>query len=167
MKMKYIVTLKKALEKRVVVDAVDLEELEKKLVSGDFIFTTERSISLDTYAGWEYKPQITGNTDINCLPVDNGDDIICNIEDFARWYGCSSVEDLERSLFKYTECGMCYSSAPDSITLVGYVEGADCEHPNETLLYPFTGQQVREVMTRLEVEANRMWHEWNDVDEDE
>jgi len=162
--MKYIVTLKKLLEKKVVIDAVDLEEVDKKLNAGEFEYEIERTISPDVYRGWEYQPNEIGGMDQNCLPVD--DEVICDLEGFAKWFGCDGASELERALFKYTQCGMCYSADEDSITLVGYVEGADCDHPSETLFYPFSGQRAKDVMAHLEEEAEQMWHEWNDDEEE-
>lgn len=165
--MKYIITLRRTMEKKVVIEATDLEEVDSKLADENFVFETERTISPDVYSGWNYQPHIIKNIDQNCLPVDSEDEVICSLEDFARWCGCGSIAELERHLFNHTDCGMCYSADPISITLVGYVEGADCEHPTETLLYPFTGRQVRDVIARLEEEADEMWHEWNDCGEEQ
>lgn len=165
--MKYIVTLKKVVEKKVVIDAENLEEADSKLLDGDVVFSIERTVSDDVYDGWEYKSEEIEGVDQNCLPVDDEDEVICNLDDFAKWFGCDSVDHLERALYKYTDCGMCYSADENSITLVGYVEGADCEHPSETLIYPFTGSHVKKVMAYLEEEADEMWHEWNDPNEGE
>lgn len=160
--MKYIVTLTKTLEKKVVVEAENIDDADRKLVKGETLFEVERTVSEDCYQGWAYDLAEQNGVDQNCLPVEEGDAVICSLDDFARWYGCDSVDELERALYKHTDCGMCYSTTSNTITLVGYVEGADCDGPSETLVYPFSGKQVKAVMSRLEEEADEMWHEWND-----
>lgn len=163
--MKFIVTLTKATEKTVIVEANDLVEADRKLTEGDVIASFERTVSSDVYGGWDYQEDIVDGVDQNCIPVDEDDAVIFNLEDFAKWYECETVSGLERALFNNTDCGMCYSVVDGGIKLCGYVEGADCEHPNETLRYPFTGSSVKAVIARLEEEADEMWHEWNDEED--
>lgn len=165
--MKYIVTLRKVLEKKVVVEAMDSTEVDHKLIANDIVGEFERTISSDSYHGWDYQSRVVGGIDQNCLPVDDSDTVICDLEDFAKWLGCDDSGQLKRVLFRATECGMNYEATEDSLILIGYVEGADCDHPSERLMYPFTGSYVRKVIARLEEEADEMWHEWNDSEEDD
>lgn len=98
---------------------------------------------------------------------DSTKELICNLEDFARWYGCETVDELERALFKNTECGMAYSATETALTLVGVVEGADCDGPSATLRYPFTVKEVKDAIEELETLAAEMWREWNCPDDTE
>jgi len=93
--------------------------------------------------------------------------LITNLEGFAKWFGCDSVDKLERALYKYTDCGMCYEDDEKGITLIGYVEGCDGAMPTEYLEYPFSEEDAQETIEMLEIEADRVWHEWNDDEDDE
>lgn len=153
--MKYIVELEKAIKRVVVVEADSDEEADKKLLDGIIEKKFDRVSSQDHYDGWEYK---------GCVKAK---EIIESADDIAKLYGESDASKLEHALFKYTDCGMCANWDDKKITLVGYVEGCDAEHPHETMYFPFTVEQFREVMDRLEKEADEMWHEWNDSEEED
>lgn len=156
--MKYIVRLKKVIERTVVVDATTNEEADKKLLNGEIEASFEKVGSHDVYGGFDY---------IDCETVGEGDELILNIKDFAKAFG-TEVELLERYFFKYTNCGMPISWDNEGVTLVGYAEGADCDGPSEKLRYPFLLSEAKAVIDRLEDEADEMWHEWNGKeDEDE
>lgn len=157
--MKYIIKLEKVVEKTVVLEASSDEEADKKLLEEKVLFSKERIVNTDCYNGWKY---LAGEL----IKVEN-DAVICNIEDFASWFGCDNSSHLERALFKNTNCGMCYSSTEDYIELAGYVEGVDCGGPSEKLYYPFTGETACSAIKRLNKEAEIMWREWNDKDADE
>lgn len=153
--MKYIVELEKVIKRVVIVEADSDEEADKKLLAGVIEKKFNRVTSQDCYEGWEYKSHITA------------EEVITSADDIAKLYGEKDASSLERALFKYTDCGMCEEWDDKKITLVGYVEGCDAEHPNETLYFPFTVEKFREVRDRLEKEADEMWHEWNDSEEEE
>ena len=108
--MKYIVTLRKVLEKKVVVEAMDSTEVDHKLIANDIVGEFERTISSDSYHGWDYQSRVVGGIDQNCLPVDDSDTVICDLEDFAKWLGCDDSGQLKRVLFRATECGMNYEA---------------------------------------------------------
>lgn len=155
--MKYIVKLEQTIKRTVIVDAVDDEDADRKLLNGE-IETEWKTVHSDkAYGDWTY---------ISHETVSSGDDLITSAGDIAKLYGCKDESGLERALFKYTDCGMCADWDNDKITLVGYVEGCDAEHPHETLYFPFTLEKFREVRNRLEEEADEMWHEWNDSEEE-
>ena len=156
--MKYVVTLEKTLIRTVVVDASSDDDCDRKLRDGDIEREWVRSVSNQAYGDWSYNHG-------GHYTVEAGEDLITCAGDIARLYGYDGEDHLERALFKYTDCGMCAEWDSEKITLVGYVEGADCDGPSETLYFPFTVKKLREVMDELETAADEMWHEWNDAEE--
>lgn len=163
MSVKYVVTLHKVIEKKVVVEveSEDLEAVDKKLTKNDVVAEVENVVSRDDYNGWEYRGGVYAPVAISPTEA-----LICNLEDFARWYGCETVDELERALFDNTECGMCYSATTSALTLIGVVEGADCDGPSVALRYPFTGKEAKDTIEWLDTRAAKMWREWNCPEEE-
>ena len=155
--MKYVVKLIKTIETTVVVDAEDDTEADAKLMRGEYEQRFDNVKTKDTYLGMEYQN----------FTKHKKDELICSIEDFAKWFSGTTPEHIERDMFKYTNCGMCIEWNEKGIELVGYVEGADCDMPSEFLSFPFTTEHAKSVIDYLEEEADIMWHEWNfDVEKD-
>lgn len=156
--MKYVIKLTKTLERTVIVNANSDEEADKKLnnneIEREWIRNTNQNPS---YGEWNYE---FGDH----YSVDD-DELITCADDIAKLYGCENETQLERALFKYTNCGMCASWNKDYIDLVGYVEGCDAEFPHSIMYFPFTVSEFRRVRDILEEEADQLWHEWNDDEE--
>jgi hypothetical protein len=157
--MKYIVKCKKVMQCIFVVDAADDLQADQKLLEGKYESKFETVKTLDSYFGWEYEDdkKYTGVGE---------QAVICSIEDLCSELG-TTVDRIERDMYKNTACGMPIEWNERGVTLVGYVEGADCDGPSETLEFPFTMKEFNETVQRLEDAADEMWHEWNDVDETE
>ena len=151
--MKYIIQMTQIIERTVIVDADSDEEADKKLLAEKIEKEWKRIQSDHSYGDWTYE---------GFYKVKSSDDLITCADDIAKLYGCNDVSTLDRALFKYTDCGMCAHWDEDKITLIGYVEGCDAEHPNETLYFPFTVERFRAVRNALGKIANEMWHKWND-----
>lgn len=156
--MKYVVELEKVIKRTVIIDADSDEEADRKMKAEDIEKEYQRVEGNHVYGDWNYK-------DGSCYTVESDDDLITCADDIARLYGCDDASGLERALFKYTDCGMCATWDENKITLVGYVEGCDAEHPEETLFFPFTVNEFRKTRGNLEVLADELWHMWNDDDE--
>ena len=91
-------------------------------------------------------------------------DIIRNYADLQSWIGSP---DVARSLYKYTECGICFTHDEDGVTVAGYAEGADAECQPIRLDYPFTGDAFDAAVEEADADGCAMWHEWNDGDDEE
>ena len=157
--MKYIVRCKKVIQCIFVVDADDDYQADRKLLDGKYESKFETVKTTGTYLGWEYEDHKT-------LTGIGEQTVICSIEDLCSRLG-TTVDGIKRCMFKYTNCGMPIEWNERGVTLVGYVEGADCDGPSETLEFPFTMKEFNETVQYLEDAADEMWHEWNDVDETE
>ena len=157
--MKYVVKCKKVIDCVFVVDADTDEQADRKLLDGKFEFKKETVTTQDCYLGYEY-------IDFKTYTGTDDEVVICSIEDLCNELG-TDVDRIERDMFKNTACGMPISWDDNGVTLVGYVEGADCDGPSETLAFPFTMKEFNDTINYLEEEANEMWHEWNDECEDE
>lgn len=157
--MKFVVELKKTIESTVVVDAANVDELDKKLMNGEYERRFDREISDNTYLGMSF---------VAYERVQEDDRLICSIEDFADWFSNTTPEHIERDVFKYTDCGMPISWDDDGITLVGYVEcDCDFESPHETLKFPFLASTAKQTIRELETLADAWWHELNDCEDDD
>ena len=47
-------------------------------------------------------------------------------------------DKVEKTVFKYTDCGCCFSSDSEGVTVAGYAEGSDAELPAHSLNWGFT-----------------------------
>ena len=160
--MKYIVECEKHMKCIYVVDADNDDQCHKKLVSGE----VEKKVEIDEtskchgfmYGGYAYK-------NVKKYSGEGDERVICCIEDLCDALD-TTIDRIERDMFKYTECGMPISWDDDGVTLVGYAEGADCDMPTETLLFPFTMADFNQTVENLEYEADELWHMWNDIEEE-
>ena len=146
--MKYIVTLRKLIEKKVVVDA-DSDEMADQLIGkGKYDFSTERVLTDDIYLGWEYISNQTSQT------------VITSEEDLKKYY---DTHDMDRFVFECTECGCCYRAEKDFVGLNGYAEGSeDAECPEHRLYFPFTIEEWKETLKKADQEGCDLWHEYNE-----
>ena len=157
--MKYIVECKKVVHCKFVVDADSVDQVDRKLSAGQYEFKTETMKTQDVYQGYEYVGHIV-------LSGEGDETVICSIEDLCDALG-TAMDDIECYMYENTDCGMPISWDDHGVTLVGYVEGADCDGPSETLAFPFTLKDFNDTVDALEAEADVMWHEWNDEDTEE
>ena len=155
--MKYIVECEKKTKCLFVVDASDEELCDKKLRAGQYEKKLEIVETTDTYLGYEYKSheKYSGKGD---------EAVICSIEDLCRELG-TEPDHLERYMFKETENGLPISWNDDGVTVSAYAEGANCDGPSATMLFPFVMREFNNIVSHLEQVSDEMWHEWNDDDE--
>jgi hypothetical protein len=73
--------------------------------------------------------------------------------------------DVSRWVYKATECGACFSTREDGVSLAGYVEGWDGECPSHFLPYPFTLQELYETLEVCDQEADEIWKETHGCDD--
>ena len=110
-----------------------------------------------------------------------------NIKQFldARLCGEQNWEQLERNMYKYTDCGMWiqrltekrvdyesphieeFCEAPKYDHVIGIVvgsivEGSDVDCTPIELRFPFTMKEFSDACDSIEGEADQIWHEWND-----
>lgn len=154
--MKYVVKLKKTLERIVIVDAVDEDECDKKMqdVKQWEWSTNDEVTSSDDYCGYQYVSYES------CDGI-GGNALVKSVDELAENLG-TTVDYLDRDMFKYTNCGMSINWNDKSVTLTGYVEGADCDGPSETLYFPFSMKEFNDTVDYLDKAAEELWHEWND-----
>lgn len=151
--MKFLVHCKKTVDCTFVVDADTEEQADQKLSAGEYEYKKERTITQDSYLGYEFvtDEEFSGTGD---------DAVICSVEDLCRELG-TTKDHLERYLYENTECGMPISWDDGGVTLVGYVEGMDCEGPSYTLRFPFTMGGFDDAVAKLEVVASDLWDALN------
>ena len=151
--MKYIVTLKKTIEKVVVIEATTDEEADKMLFAGNYEYETERTVSPDVYNGFDYIDYKISN------------DVITSEKDLMRLLGS---ENIERDVYKYTQCGCCYRATKEYIAVNGYAEGSgDAECPEHILYFPFTLEDWETALTEADEEGVALWKECHTYDDDE
>lgn len=152
--MKYIVKLKKEIERTIVVDANSDDEADKLLLEGKFDYSTERVTTQDTYLGYKYISHKTSDV------------VITSEQDLKEYY---DTNDIERMLFKHTNCGCCYLAKEDYVSVVGYAEGSgDAECPEHRLYFPFTIEEWCDAVEAADQEGCELWEECNEEwDEDE
>lgn len=86
--------------------------------------------------------------------------IINNIQDFAEYFG-TTVDRLERSVYKNTACGAWITWTDESVTIGSIVEGSDAEF-DKTFSYPVDSVQIDNWFEELEDLTDEAWHEAND-----
>lgn len=91
---------------------------------------------------------------------------IRNIEDFAKFFGSESVDQLDHDVYKYTDCGAWIYWDEKSFTIGSIVEGSDAEF-DETFEYPVESETVDAWLEELERLTDEAWHEANDEEEEE
>lgn len=69
---------------------------------------------------------------------------------------------IERSVYKYTECGAWIELKPWGIRIGSIVEGSDNGTHTYALKYPFTEEEYRACEEAIEKEASAIW-EWANV----
>ena len=149
--MKYIVKLKKEIERTVVVDAKSDEEADRLLLEGKYDFSTECVTTGDTYMGYEY---------VSYKKTDGI--VITSEQDLKDYY---DTNDVERMVFKYTDCGCCYYANEDCVSVAGYAENSeDAECPSHTLYFPFTIDEWDQALEIADQEGCDLWNEYNEDD---
>ena len=150
--MRYIVKLKKEIERTVVIDAKNNEEADKLLLAGKYDFSTERVTSKDTYMGYEY------------VSHKETDGVVFTSEQDLKDY--FNTNNIEKMVFKYTDCGCCYLAKEGYVSIAGYAEGSgDAECPEHRLYFPFTYEEWSNALKEADQEGCDLWHECNDEEE--
>lgn len=160
--MKYIVECEKHMKCIYVVDADDDEQCHEKLVNGQY----DKKVEIDEtgkchgfmYGGYAYK-------DSKKYSGEGDERVICSVDDLCDALD-TTVDRLERDMFKYTACGMPISWDDKRVTLCVYAEGADAEWSYD-LVFPFTMGEFNHTVEVVEEESDELWHEWNDEEEEE
>ena len=71
---------------------------------------------------------------------------------------------MEKSVFKYTQCGCIFGTYPEGIYVGGYAEGSDGELPMHSLDWGFTMEEYNAALDEADAEGVDAWHEANDED---
>lgn len=90
---------------------------------------------------------------------------IKSVRDLARNCYCwddeggwvSAIKAVERGVYKYTDCGASAWSIDDSVSVSGYCEGSDAEHPAHTLTFPFAESDWFAALDQCETESRETW----------
>ena len=113
--------------------------------------------------------------------------VIDSIDEFLKERKCGDQnwQQLERNMYKYTDCGMWiqrltekridyesphieeFCEAPKYDHVIGIVvgsivEGADCDCTPVELRFPFTMDDYSKACDSIESEAHEIWREWNE-----
>jgi hypothetical protein len=92
---------------------------------------------------------------------------IRNLRQLAEHVGANhtrgSTEELKRSiahrLYKDTECGISFYTPPDGkwVTVSGYCEGSDAEHPSYKLTFPFAAEEFDKAVEKADQDGVDEW----------
>ena len=152
--MTYLVELVKTIRTTVVAEAEDDNDLDLKLMRGEFVARFDRATTQDTYLGSEYLSFREAKS-----PV------ICSEDDLKRALGW---DDIGRALFKYTSCGICYYAEPRGIHVSGYAEDSgDAECADHFLPYPFEMDTFWTNVNDADREGCDLWDACHDEDGNE
>ena len=85
---------------------------------------------------------------------------VYNLRDllFLRGHGEETLNDLSRSVYKYTSCGAWVDEDEQGVTLGSIVEGVDEGTETHNLQYPFTIDQFQDALQAVEDEAKEIWN---------
>ena len=90
---------------------------------------------------------------------------IRSINDFCAWWG-DDIENIEKSIYKSTDCGSWIHWDDKSIRIGSIVEGSDAEVEFEsTFRFPFESSEIDDWLTELERLTDEARHEVNDEKE--
>ena len=91
---------------------------------------------------------------------------IRTLEELAAEIGVDHPSNIQRALFKGTDCGVVYNVLDDTagVSVCGYAEGADAECIPHALNFPFTSDEFWAELKKADIEGCELWHEWNDDD---
>lgn len=94
------------------------------------------------------------------------------VQAVANWCGCEPiVEQIERSVYKGTDCGAWIKFTETGIAAGSIVEGSDAEvHATPLVWADQTEEEIHawldETFEHIEAEAAALWHEANDEEDD-
>ncbi len=93
--------------------------------------------------------------------------MIRNITDLADHLGVNAVgthaeveQRIQRTIYKYTDCGAWIRCYENEVVIGSIVEGSDAEF-TESLAYPFTGEQLDSKISYLEEQCAYEWQRAN------
>lgn len=113
--------------------------------------------------------------------------LIRNLQDLIDHFGATDAKNLNRRIYKDTACGASISVRPagrsiwihngesawesvteiDAFTIQTIVEGSDATVDSDTFVLPVAVKVVDAWIKDMEAEANRLWHEAHDENEDD
>jgi len=86
----------------------------------------------------------------------------------TEWVGYGADDEdhakalAEKWVFKYTDCGCCFDSDSEGITVAGYAEGSDAELPSYPLPWGFTIDEFNYALTLADKDGVAEWEECNE-----
>jgi len=84
--------------------------------------------------------------------------IIKNLNDLLKVVGVDSKGELERVIYKYTDCGAWVATDnAEEVRLGSIVEGVDYVTREHCLTYPFTRDKFWRALEAIEEEAEQIW----------
>lgn len=92
----------------------------------------------------------------------NTDQTIRNERDLFKLYGVRDAKQLDRAVYKDTECGAWVRIEGRQVNVGTIVEGSDAEF-REKLTFPFTLKEWEEAITSLEERADETWRFVNNL----
>lgn len=90
---------------------------------------------------------------------------ITSLEELCEYRGVKDSRELNRDLYKYTDCGAGIVFAEDHVTVGSIVEGSDAEFYRD-FKYPFEAEDFDNWIDELEGLCDEAWHEANGEWED-
>ena len=73
-------------------------------------------------------------------------------------------QHMEKSVFKYTNCGCVFDADEDGVILIGYAEGSDAWLPPHTLDWGFTMDEFNAALEQADAEGVEEWERANELD---
>jgi len=75
-----------------------------------------------------------------------------------------AVELMEKTVFKYTNCGCVFGTNDNGIYVAGYAEGSDAELPTHYLKWGFTMDEYNAALDQADAEGVEEWERANEYD---
>ena len=75
-----------------------------------------------------------------------------------------SKQLLEKSVFKYTNCGCVFDADENGVYVAGYAEGSDAELPGHSLNWGFTIDEFNAALEQADAEGVEEWERANEYD---
>ena len=88
---------------------------------------------------------------------------IKNINDLCEYRGATDTHELERDMYKYTDCGAWITWDDRKVSVGSIVEGSEAEF-SESFFFPFDSNDFDNWVEELERLTDEAWHEANDED---
>jgi hypothetical protein len=95
--------------------------------------------------------------------------MINTLQDLFALYDATDKEQLRRKIYRLTDCGASIQFRDNDIAvqITSIVEGSDAEVSSDWLIFPFSEADWQQAVEYVEGEADILYRETNDDDEED